>query len=55
MTLFQVDRPGPKFLFCSHGVNPPFQTALDPDPGEFRVLRRPGRQRRNGGLAVLPG
>jgi len=43
--LFQVDPPGLMFLFCSHGVNPSFQAALDPDPGEFRVLRRPGRQR----------
>lgn len=36
------------------GVNPPFQTALDRDPGEFQVLHRPGRQWRDGGLAVLP-
>jgi hypothetical protein len=42
------------FLFCSHGVNPPFQAALDPDPGEFRALLCPGCQRRDGGLAVLP-
>jgi hypothetical protein len=28
------------FLFCSHGVKPSFQAALNPDPGEFRVLRR---------------
>jgi hypothetical protein len=40
------------FLFCSHEVKPSFQAALDPDPGKFRVLRRPGRQRRDGGLAV---
>jgi len=37
------------FLFCSHGVNPSFQATLDPDPGEFRVLHRQGRQRRDGG------
>src|SRR5260221_1127822 len=54
MRLFRVDRGGSMFLFCSHGVNPSFQAALDPDPGEFRVLHRPGRRRRDGGLAVLP-
>jgi len=53
MPLFQVDPLGSMFLFCSHGVNPPFQAALDPDPGEFGVLHRPGRQRCDGGLAVL--
>ena len=51
--LFQVDRPAPMFLFCSHGVNPSFQAALDPDPGEFRVLSRAGRRRRDGRLAIL--
>jgi hypothetical protein len=30
------------FLFCSHRVNPSFQAVLDPNPGEFRALRRPG-------------
>ena len=40
------------FLFCSRGVKPPFQAALDPNPGEFRVLRGPGRQWRDGGVAV---
>jgi hypothetical protein len=35
--LFQVDPSGPMFLFCSHGVKPPFQPALDPYPGEFRA------------------
>ncbi|XFF02416.1 SOS response-associated peptidase, putative yedK (plasmid) [Bradyrhizobium guangxiense] len=49
MTLFQVDPLGLMFLFCSNGVkpvNPPFQAALGADPGEFRVLHRPGRHRR---------
>ena len=57
MKLFQADRPGLMFLFCSHGVkpvNPPFQAGLDPDSGEFRVLRGLGRQWRDGGVVVLP-
>jgi hypothetical protein len=35
MALFQVDRRWRMFLFCSHGVKPPFQAALDVDPGKF--------------------
>jgi hypothetical protein len=42
------------FLFCSHGVKPPFQAALDPDPGKFGVLRGQGRQRRDLGMALFP-
>jgi hypothetical protein len=39
------------FLFCSHGVKPPFQAALDPGSGKFRVLRGQGRQWRDLGVA----
>ena len=35
MVLFQVDRRQLMFLFCSHGVKPPFQAALDVGPGKF--------------------
>ena len=54
MALFQVDRRQSMFLFCSYGVKPPFQAALDADPGKFRVLRGEGRQRRDLGVALLP-
>jgi hypothetical protein len=47
MALFRVDRRYPMFLFCSHGVKPTFQAALDPDQGKFRVLCGQGRQWRD--------
>src|SRR5437763_12712267 len=53
MALFQVDRRWRMFLFCSHEVKPPFQAALDADPGKFGVLRGQGRQRRDLGMALL--
>jgi hypothetical protein len=36
--LFRVDPLAAMFLFCSYGVkpaDPPFQAALEPDPGKF--------------------
>src|SRR3954453_3171492 len=53
MALFQVDRRWRMFLFCSHEVKPPFQAALDADPGKFGVLRGQGRHRRDLGMALL--
>lgn len=52
--LFRVDRQWFMFLFCSYGVKPPFQAALDADPGKFGVLRGQGRQWRDLGMALLP-
>jgi len=54
MTLVPVDRRWPMFLFCSHGVKPSFQAALDPWFGKFPSVMWSGRQWRDPGVPLLP-